>query len=97
MENAKALTQIIGVRSETSKQTPIARRALQRGGDGACMRNLSFADEADACRRQAAKFAGRPEAQFLLRIAQSFEEMETASFLRIDRDSSNELRPTGGV
>ncbi len=61
------------------------------------MRSLSFADEAEACRRQAVKFAGRPKAQFLLRIAQSFKEMATASFPHIVRDSPTELRPKGGV
>ena len=40
------------------------------------MRIRSFFDEAEACREQAAQFAGRPEATFLLRIARSFEELE---------------------
>jgi hypothetical protein len=40
------------------------------------MRNRSFSDEAEACRRQAAQFVGRPEGPFLLRVAQSFEELE---------------------
>lgn len=40
------------------------------------MRNRSYVDEAEACRRQAAQFAGRPEATFLLRVARSFEELE---------------------
>lgn len=40
------------------------------------MRNRSFVDEAEACRQQAAQFAGRPEATFLLRLARSFEELE---------------------
>lgn len=40
------------------------------------MRKRSYDVEADACRRQAKKFTGRPEAQFLLRVARSFEELE---------------------
>ena len=40
------------------------------------MRNRSFVDEAEACRQQAAQFAGRPEATFLLRVARSFEELQ---------------------
>lgn len=36
----------------------------------------SYDVEADACRRQAKKFTGRPESQFLLRVARSFEELE---------------------
>jgi hypothetical protein len=43
------------------------------------MRKQSFVDEAEACRRQAAQFAGRPEAQFLLRVARSFEELEAVA------------------
>lgn len=31
--------------------------------------------EAAECRRQAAEFAGKPEAAFLLRVASSFEEL----------------------
>jgi hypothetical protein len=40
------------------------------------MRTRSFRAEAEACRRQAAQYAGKPEAHFLLRIARSFEELE---------------------
>jgi hypothetical protein len=43
------------------------------------MRNQSFADEAEACRRQAALFVGRPEAAFLARLASSFEELAVGS------------------
>jgi hypothetical protein len=42
------------------------------------MRSRSFVDEAEACRRQAAQFTGRPEAQFLLRVARGFEELASA-------------------
>jgi hypothetical protein len=56
------------------------------------MRNLSFGDEAEACRRQAALFAGRPEAQVLLRIARSFEELETASIVRSGSSSAHHSR-----
>ena len=58
------------------------------------MRNLSFGDEAEACRKQADQFAGRPEAQFLLRIARSFEELEIASIVRSDINSAR--YPGGG-
>jgi hypothetical protein len=40
------------------------------------MRKRSYGDEAEACRRQAEEFTGRPEAQFLLRAARSFEELD---------------------
>ena len=39
------------------------------------MRSHIFRTEAEKCRRQAADFAGRPEASFLLRIACSFDEL----------------------
>ena len=42
----------------------------------------SYIDEAKACRRQAKRFAGRPEARFLLRVARSFEELEAAPRVR---------------
>jgi hypothetical protein len=53
------------------------------------MRTRSFGDEAEACRRQAALFAGRPEAPFLLRVAQSFEELESA--MPLDGHANREL------
>jgi hypothetical protein len=56
------------------------------------MRNSSYSDEAEACRRQAAQFAGQPEGNFLLRVARSFEELEAAPSVRIDSDSSGEPR-----
>lgn len=42
------------------------------------MRNCSYGDEAEACRRQAVQFAGRPEGHFLLPVAQLFEELAAA-------------------
>lgn len=39
------------------------------------MRHRSFIAEAETCRRQAAHYEGQPEAQFLLRVARSFEEL----------------------
>jgi hypothetical protein len=39
------------------------------------MRNQFFHKEAEACRRSAKLFAGKPEAVFLLHIASSFEEL----------------------
>ncbi len=43
------------------------------------MRIQSFHDEAEACRRTAVLFAGKPEAAFLLQIASSFEELAVTS------------------
>ena len=43
------------------------------------MRNQAFHEEAEACRRQAALFAGKPEAAFLARVASSFEELALQS------------------
>ena len=34
-----------------------------------------FDEEAEACRRQALAYLGRPEAQFLLRVARGFEQL----------------------
>jgi hypothetical protein len=45
----------------------------------ASMRKRSFGHEAEKCRRQAEQFAGRPEALFLLRVARSFEELESGT------------------
>jgi hypothetical protein len=57
------------------------------------MRKRSFGGEAEKCRRQAEQFAGRPEAPFLLRVARSFEELESAPRLRGDGVSCGEPRP----
>ena len=43
------------------------------------MRIESLHDEAEACRRTAALFVGKPEATFLLRIASSFEQLAMTS------------------
>jgi hypothetical protein len=43
------------------------------------MRHPSFHDEAETCRRKAAFYEGKPEAEFLLSIARSFEELASAS------------------
>ncbi len=53
------------------------------------MRARSFNEEAKACRRQAALYAGRPESHFLLKIAHSFEELAGAPVPR----QSAEIRP----
>lgn len=34
-----------------------------------------FEEEAENCRRQARSYLGRPEASFLLRVAEAFEEL----------------------
>ena len=39
------------------------------------MSDHSFREEAESCRREAATYAGRPEANFLMRIASAFEEL----------------------
>lgn len=37
---------------------------------------MDFAEEADACRRKAHVYVGRPEATFLLRVAKEFDRLE---------------------
>jgi hypothetical protein len=39
------------------------------------MRIQSYYEEAEACRRSAEFFFGKPEASFLLQVASSFEEL----------------------
>jgi hypothetical protein len=39
-------------------------------------RGLSYAHEANRCRRQASRFQGKPEKPFLLRLAAEFETLE---------------------
>lgn len=39
------------------------------------MRNQSYHQEAEVCRRSAELFAGKPEASFLLQVAGFFEEL----------------------
>lgn len=53
------------------------------------MRARSFNEEAKACRRQAALYAGRPESHFLLKIAHSFEELAGAP---VPRQSAESVR-----
>jgi hypothetical protein len=36
---------------------------------------MLFKEQAESCRRQAHQYVGRPEAPFLLRIAQAFDEL----------------------
>jgi hypothetical protein len=36
---------------------------------------MIFEEQAESCRRQAAEYAGRPEAPFLLNVARAFEEL----------------------
>jgi hypothetical protein len=38
--------------------------------------HISLREQAEACRRQAQAYAGKPEASFLLRVAQEFESLE---------------------
>lgn len=42
---------------------------------------MMFKEQAENCRRQASAFTGRPEAPFLLRVANAFDE------LAIDREA----------
>lgn len=39
------------------------------------MAQVTLREEADACRRQAVAYLGRPEASFLLRAAEAFDEL----------------------
>lgn len=39
-------------------------------------RGLSYAQQAEQCRRQASRYDGKPEKPFLLRLAQEFEKLE---------------------
>jgi len=39
---------------------------------------MLFKEQAESCRRQANQYAGRPEAPFLLRVAQAFDELATS-------------------
>jgi hypothetical protein len=39
-------------------------------------RGVSFAEEANFCRRQAPRYTGRPEKPFLLRLAEEFEQLD---------------------
>jgi len=57
------------------------------------MRKRSLGDEAELCRRQAEQFAGRPEGPFLLRVARSFEELESAPRLGKGSVSSGKPHP----
>jgi hypothetical protein len=53
---------------------------------------MMFKDQAEICRRQANDFVGRPEAPFLLRVANAFDELavnrEAGLISRRDRGSS---------
>jgi hypothetical protein len=40
------------------------------------MTNISLTEEAEACRRKALAYLGRPEAPFLLRLAREFDRLE---------------------
>ena len=42
------------------------------------MHHTSFHEEAEDCRRQALAYLGKPEAQFLLRVAKAFDELAEA-------------------
>ena len=56
------------------------------------MRNCCFGDEADACRGQALLFAHRPEADFLMRLAQSFEELQAARPVEVDGETGADFQ-----
>jgi len=40
---------------------------------------MLFKEQAESCRRQANQYAGRPEAPFLLRVAQAFDELAVST------------------
>ena len=39
------------------------------------MRDISFEEEAEECRRQALAYVGQPEASFLIRVAREFDRL----------------------
>jgi len=45
------------------------------------MRSQILENEAEECRRKAIDYAGKPEAQFLLRLARSFDELASQHVL----------------
>jgi hypothetical protein len=47
-------------------------------------RGLSYAEQADYCRRQAKRYQGKPEKPFLLRLAAEFEHLEQGRALPSD-------------
>jgi hypothetical protein len=40
---------------------------------------MIFQEQAESCRRQATQYVGRPEAPFLLSVAQAFEDLDRAA------------------
>ena len=58
-----------------------AERAAAESASSPAVRNIHlelaerYAEEAEHCRRDSRRFEGRPEQQFLLKIASSFDEL----------------------
>jgi hypothetical protein len=54
---------------------------------------MLFKEQAENCRRQAIRYAGRPEAPFLLRVASAFDELatDTSAMAQLDRRASAEF------
>ena len=52
------------------------------------MSEHSFREMAETCRREADAYAGRPEANFLMRVASAFEELTSEGSDRRDCDGS---------
>ena len=52
------------------------------------MSQPSFAEEAEACRRKAHSYVGKPEMAFLLRVAKEFDRLEA------ERGSPRKARAT---
>lgn len=44
---------------------------------------MIFREQADKCRAQASEFAGKPEAPFLLRVANAFDELAMEADTRL--------------
>lgn len=44
---------------------------------------MDYATEAEACRREALHYLGKPEAPFLLRVARAFDQLECRGYHRL--------------
>ena len=40
---------------------------------------MDYSKEAEACRREALRYLGKPEAPFLLRVARAFDDLDRSS------------------
>ena len=51
---------------------------------------ITFEEEAKNCRRKAVSYVGRPEAPFLLEVAEVFEELQAQQWSRPRRPTQRE-------